>query len=218
MFCRLVFLAALLVSTTAWGQAGQPATTEQPVSVVIPAGTLILTHLSAPMSSADVHTGDLFQFVVAKDVVVQNLVVIPAGTNGVGHVTEARQAGSHGKSGGIRLAFDYTFAPDGSQIPVAHNQQAEEADKSYVGGPIVALLVFWPALFFHNFVHGKDVTIPSDAVTFVTTLASKSVVVDSVKAAVPVPGPPVPLATNFPVPGALPQGTPIPAASPTPAP
>ena len=96
------------------------------VKVVIPEGTLVLTHLAEPMSSAKAHTGDVFQFVVTKDVVVNKLVAIRANSKGVGHVTEAHAAGSHGKSGGLRLAFDYIFAPDGSQIAVAHNKQAEE--------------------------------------------------------------------------------------------
>ena len=74
----------------------------QDVKVVIPEGTLVLTHLAEPMSSAKVHTGDVFQFVVSKDVVVNNLVAIRANSKGVGHVTDAHAAGTHGKSGGIR--------------------------------------------------------------------------------------------------------------------
>src|SRR3979411_2297503 len=103
------------------------------VKVVIPEGTLVLTHLAEPMSSAKAHTGDVFQFVVTKDVVVNKLVAIRANSTGVGHVTEAHAAGSHGKSGGLRLAFDYIFAPDGSQIAVAHNKAAEEKDRSTLG-------------------------------------------------------------------------------------
>jgi hypothetical protein len=183
-----------------------------PVSVVLPAGSLVLTHLSDPMSSADVHTGDVFQFVVSQDVVFQNLIVVPLGSKGVGHVTEAKQAGSHGKSGSVRLSFDYVFAQDGSQIPVAHNQQAAEADRSYVGGTVIAIVLFWPAIFFHNFVHGKDVTIPSDAVTYVTTLAPKAIVVDSVTALVPkLSGSPVPLQNGSPVPTIPVVASPLPA-------
>jgi hypothetical protein len=38
-------------------------------------------------------------------------------------------------------------------------------------------------------VHGSDVTIPTDAETFVTTISNRNVVVDSVKDAAPEPGP-----------------------------
>ena len=41
------------------------------VKVVIPEGTLVLTHLLEPMSSAEVHAGDVFQFVVSQDVIVE---------------------------------------------------------------------------------------------------------------------------------------------------
>ena len=160
----------------------------QDVKVVIPEGTLVLTHLAEPMSSAKVHTGDVFQFVVSKDVVVNNLVAIRANSKGVGHVTDAHAAGTHGKSGGIRLAFDYIFAPDGSQIPVAHNKEAEERDRSTLGATALGVILTGGlGLFFHNFVHGSDITIPDDAETFVTTISNRTVVLDSVKDAAPEP-------------------------------
>ena len=166
--------------------------TAQDVKVVIPEGTLVLTRLADPMSSAKVHTGDVFQFVVVKDVVVDKLIVIRGNSKGVGHVTDAHAAGSHGKSGGIRLAFDYVFAPDGSQIPVAHNKEADEKDRSTLGATALGVILTGGlGLFFHNFVHGSDVTIPTDAETFVTTISNRNVVVDSIKDAVAEPGPSV---------------------------
>jgi hypothetical protein len=156
------------------------------VKTVIPEGTLVLTHLAEPMSSGQAHTGDVFQFVVTKDVVLNKLIVIRANSKGVGHVTEAHAAGSHGKSGGLRLAFDYIFAPDGSQIAVAHNKQAEEKDRSTLGATALGVILTGGlGLFFHNFVHGSDITIPDDAETYVTTISNRTVVLDSVKDAAP---------------------------------
>ena len=156
-------------------------------SVVIPSGILIETHLDQDMSSGTVHTGDLFQFVVGKDVVVNGMTVIPIGSKGVGHVTEAHSAGGHGKSGGIRLAYDYVFAVEGTQIPVAHNKEASEQDKSTALALGIGILTFGiGGLFAHNLVHGHDVTIPESAVTYVATLANKAVVVDSVKNKAPI--------------------------------
>lgn len=158
------------------------------VKVVIPEGTLVLTHLAEPMSSAKVHTGDVFQFVVKKDVVVNKLVAIRANSKGVGHVTDAHAAGSHGKAGGIRIAFDYIFAPDGSQLPVAHNKAAEEQDRSTLGATALGVLLTGGlGLFFHNFVHGSDITIPDDAETYVTTVSNRAIVLDSVKDIAPEP-------------------------------
>jgi hypothetical protein len=158
------------------------------VKVVIPEGTLVLTHLAEPMSSAKVHTGDVFQFVVKKDVVVNRLIAIRANSKGVGHVTDAHAAGSHGKAGGIRIAFDYIFAPDGSQIPVAHNKEAEEQDRSTLGATALGVLLTGGlGLFFHNFVHGSDITIPDDAETYVTTVSNRAIVLDSVKDLAPEP-------------------------------
>jgi len=180
---RFVMLCAALATV------GMPSLAlAEDVKVVIPEGTLVLTHLAEPMSSGKAHTGDVFQFVVTKDVVVNKLIAIRAGSKGVGHVTEARAAGSHGKSGGLRLAFDYIFAPDGSQIAVAHNKEAEEKDRSTLGATALGVLLTGGlGLFFHNFVHGSDITIPSDAETYVTTVSNRTVVLDSIKDAAPEP-------------------------------
>jgi hypothetical protein len=184
MYIRRLAMVCAALATVA---TSAPASA-QDVKVVIPEGTLVLTHLSEPMSSAKVHTGDVFQFVVSKDVVVNGLIAIRANSKGVGHVTDAHAAGSHGKSGGIRLAFDYIFAPDGSQIAVAHNKEAEERDRSTLGATALGVILTGGlGLFFHNFVHGSDVTIPDDAATYVTTVSNRNVVLDSVKDAAPEP-------------------------------
>jgi len=155
--------------------------------IVVPADTFVVVHLADPMSSAQVHTGDVFQFVVSKDVVVDGYTVIKAGSKGIGHVTEAHAAGSHGKSGGIRLAFDNVFATDGSEIAVTHNKQAEEQDRSTLGATALGILLTGGlGLFFHNFVHGSDVTIPDDAQSNILTVAPRAVVLDSTKDKAPV--------------------------------
>lgn len=203
-FMLVAACASVAVPVGAWAQD---------VKVVIPEGTLVLTHLAEPMSSAKVHTGDVFQFVVAKDVVVDKLVAIRAGSKGVGHVTDAHSAGSHGKSGGIRLAFDYIFAPDGTQIAVAHNKAAEEQDRSTLGATALGILLTGGlGLFFHNFVHGSDVTIPDDAETYVTTVSNRSVMLDSVKDVAPEPGPSAVPAGSAPPAG--PSAVPAPSPSP----
>ena len=115
------------------------------------------------------------------------MIAIRAGSKGVGHVTEAHSAGTHGKSGGIRIAFDYIFAEEGSQIPVAHNKEAEERDHSTLGVTAVGVILTGGlGLFFHNFVHGKDITIPDDAKTYVTAISNRTIVLDSVKDAEPI--------------------------------
>lgn len=188
------FYASTLMFALVLANLGAAASDPSPLgptaTVVIPAGILIPTHLAEPMDSGEVHTGDLFEFVVGRDVVVDKYVVIPLGSRGVGHVTDAHAAGSHGKSGGIRLAFDYVFAADGSQIPVAHNKQASQADN---GGGVAAatalgILTFGiGGLFAHNFIHGKNVVIPETAITNVETLANKSVTLNAVKYLAPEP-------------------------------
>ncbi|MDB5026729.1 MAG: hypothetical protein JWO66_418, partial [Candidatus Eremiobacteraeota bacterium] len=79
-------------------------------------------------------------------------------------------------------------APDGSQIAVAHNKQAEEQDRSTLGATALGIILTGGlGLFFHNFVHGSDITIPDDAETYVTVISNRSVVLDSVKDLAPEP-------------------------------
>lgn len=175
MFRRFLFTAVAIALCANMALA-------KDVRVVIPESTFVVVHLAEPMSSKDVHTGDVFQFVVAKDVVVDGYTVIRAGSKGVGHVTEAHSAGTHGKAGGIRIAFDTVYSVDGTAVAVAHTKEAEEQDRSTLGATALGIILTGGlGLFFHNFVHGSDITIPDDAQTNVLTVAPRPVVVDSVK-------------------------------------
>lgn len=181
-FAMVAIAAAALAATIIPARAAD-------VKVVIPAGIVLQTHLLDPMDSAKVHTGDIFEFVVVGDTIVGKIVVISSGSKGVGHVTDAHSAGSHGKSGGIRLAYDYVFANDGSQIPVAHNAELSRADSSSVPALAIGILTFGVGgLFAHNFVHGHDVTISVETITDVATLANKAVILDDRTFEASVPG------------------------------
>jgi hypothetical protein len=167
------------------------------VKVVVPAGIVLETHLIEAMDSSKVHTGDIFEFVVVNDVVVGNYIAISSGSKGVGHVTDAHAAGSHGKSGGIRLTYDYVFANDGTQIPVAHNAEASRADTSSVPALAIGIVTFGVGgLFAHNFVHGHDIVIAVETITDIATLANKAVVLDDAKYAAPLVAAPIAEATT----------------------
>jgi hypothetical protein len=84
---------SVLALAVALSLAGTPVARAADQTVVVPEGTLILTHLADDMSSKNVHTGDIFEFVVDKDITVDGLLAIKSGAKGVGHVTEAHSGG-----------------------------------------------------------------------------------------------------------------------------
>jgi hypothetical protein len=168
------------------------AASAAPLDVLVPAKTLVQTHLAQPINSASAHQGDSFGFVVAQNVIVDNLIVIPARAAGSGHITEAHSAGKNGHSGGLQLSFDFVYAADGSVIPVSHDQQAAEKDRSTLGTYPLAFIPFVGGILrglAAGAIRGKEVTIPADLKIYVSTSIARKVRVDSVKAAAPSPAP-----------------------------
>ncbi len=70
-------------------------------NAVLRTGTPVVLKLSEELTTKDkkLKTNQHFQMEVAEDVVVENVVVIPAGTPAVGEITEVRNKGMWGKSG-----------------------------------------------------------------------------------------------------------------------
>lgn len=71
-----------------------------------PPGTEVLVKITETMSSKTAKTGDKFVVVVAKDVLVDQQVVIPAGTRGSGTVIFGRPKGSGGVPGALDIRID----------------------------------------------------------------------------------------------------------------
>jgi len=96
-------LAALLLT------AAQPAATPLPPAPaeaappVLRAGTPVLTRTLDRLSSRDARQGDRFRIAVVRPVLVQGLVVIPAGAAGYGEVRRVVEKGMMGKSGRLDI-------------------------------------------------------------------------------------------------------------------
>jgi hypothetical protein len=89
-------------------------------------------------STADLHKGDSFDLVVAKDVVKDGYVVIPRGTPGHGVVTWRTGNGGFGKSG--KMEFDLVdLMLDGHPVPVSGHYRVE--GKGDTTGTIVAWVI-----------------------------------------------------------------------------
>jgi hypothetical protein len=75
--------------------------------VTVPALTPVIIRLDEEISTARHKSGDRFFIVVAEDVRIGEIVVIPAGSRGEGEVIHAAKPGAGGKAGELILAARY---------------------------------------------------------------------------------------------------------------
>lgn len=86
--------------------------------VTLQDGTRITVTLRDKVSSETSTVGQIVNFEVARDVVVNGKTVIKAGTPVYGEVTGITKKGSVGHAGAISITVTYTRAVDGQNIPL----------------------------------------------------------------------------------------------------
>jgi hypothetical protein len=156
----LFYLATILMSfASAIAQAATPA-----AAVTLNAKTVIPVHLVSMLSSHDATTGQRFSFVVAKNVVENGVVIVPACTLGSGTVTLAGKHGINGHEGDLHLRFDTITTPDGTQIAL------DPTEQDFEGQNRKAL-----AFFTTRYIVGNDVEIKPDVDLTVKVVSDTSV-------------------------------------------
>lgn len=96
------------------GKEPPPQVTEAPTSVLlrVPALTPVSILLDEEIASNRNRNGDRFRIVVADEVRVGEVVVIPAGSIGEGEVVHAAKSGAGGKAGELILAARFVRVGD----------------------------------------------------------------------------------------------------------
>jgi hypothetical protein len=84
-----------------------PVAQPSPSEITLRNGTLIHLKLGKTISSATAHVGDIVDFTVVEEVLVDGLSVIPAGSTAIGLVSEAEPKKRMGHGG--KLAFSVNF-------------------------------------------------------------------------------------------------------------
>jgi hypothetical protein len=129
----------------------------------LPGGTPMSVHLTSELSSSSAHEGDTFGFSVANDVRCNGWLVIAAGAQGVGEVTNVENAGGNGHSGKVGMKFDYVYAVDGAKVRVSQTNNTTEGEQKK-GAASTATIATYAligplGLFAHNWVKGHEATI-----------------------------------------------------------
>lgn len=113
----LTILVLLFVGTTQVFAAPSKQINANIKTKRVPAGTVIPLKVLDAVSSNSVQTGDQFDLMVAGNVKVDGLVVIPVGSVVRGAIEEVSAPKLLYKGGMVRLYFDHIVSPTGRQIP-----------------------------------------------------------------------------------------------------
>jgi hypothetical protein len=166
---------------------------------ILEADTPVKLVLGETISSADERVGNLVNFEVVEDVMVNNVVVIPRGSNAWATVTVAEPKKRMGRGGKLDINIDKVRLADGEKVLLRAVKGGKGGGHqgAMVGAMVATSLVVWPAAPFFLFMHGKDISIPKG--TQITAFIEGDAVLDPAKFA--------PNALN---PNAAPQSAPVP--------
>lgn len=141
-------------------QEGRPQVEE----VVIPAGTLIPVRFLSTLSSKSNKTGETFNFQISENVFLDNRLIIPINSEGVGEITKAKKATILSRPGKLEIEFKSLSALDGTSLSLILGEEAEEENKRLyvaIGAGILGFIILSNpiGLVFGALIPGKNVKI-----------------------------------------------------------
>ena len=118
-----------------------------PARITIPDGTSVKLQLAETISSARAHVGDDVSLIVVRDVSLEGLTVIPAGTIVRGSITGIRGRRLLGIGGKVSLSVDALQIANGDQVELRGSKEVKGASRTklMVGAMILTGLIFLPA-------------------------------------------------------------------------
>lgn len=132
-----IFAAALCVAMSSFAQK----------DVTLKAGTMIPVKSQQSVKAADVEIGQTINFLVARDVNVDGVTVIPYGSIAKGTVTQAKKSSWFGTRGRLGIDVKTVTLPDGTVLPLTSNGvQIKGANRTTLS-VLLFLFVTIPAAF-----------------------------------------------------------------------
>jgi len=132
--------------------------------VVIPAGTLVPIRFLSTLSSKSNKTGETFNFQISENVFLDNKLIIPVNSEGVGEITKAKKATLLSRPGKLEMEFKSLSALDGTSLSLILGEEAEEENKRLyvaIGAGILGFIILSSpiGLIAGALVPGKNVKI-----------------------------------------------------------
>ena len=136
---KILFLlfAASLISFTSFAQEK---------TVTVKAGTMVSLESVTNVRASKVHEGQSIDFRETKDVVVNKVTVIPAGTIAKGTVYEAKRSSWWGTKGRLGIKVRSIIVPSGEELFFA-SSEVYITGKNRTPLSVVTALFVWPCMF-----------------------------------------------------------------------
>jgi len=112
--------------------------------VVIPAGTLVPIRFLSTLNSKDNKAGEIFNFQIAENIFLDNKLVIPTNSEGVGEIIEAKRATILSRPGKLEIEFRSLSALDGTSLSLILGEEAQKENERIaiaVGVGILGLII-----------------------------------------------------------------------------
>ena len=150
--------------------------------VLIPAGTLVPVRFLSTLSSKNNKTGETFSFQISENVFLDNKLIIPVNSEGVGEITKAKKATLLSRPGKLEIEFKSVSALDGTSLSLILGEEAEEKNKRLyvaVGAGILGLIILSSpvGLILGALVPGKNVKIEEGTEMFLQVKSDTPVIV-----------------------------------------
>jgi hypothetical protein len=94
--------------------------------VIVPAGTLVPVSFLSTLSSKDNKTGETFNFQITENIFIENKLIIPNNSEGVGEIINLKKATFLSRSGKLELEFKPISALDGTSISLILGEEAQK--------------------------------------------------------------------------------------------
>ena len=149
--------------------------------VVIPAGTLVPIRFLSTLSSKKSKVGETFNFQISENVFLDNKLIIPVNSEGVGEITKAKKATLLSRPGKLEIEFKPIPALDGASLSLILGEKAEEENKRLyvaVGAGILGLIILGSpiGLIAGALVPGKNVKIEEGTEMFLQVKSDTSMI------------------------------------------
>ena len=144
--------------------------------VEVPKGTVVKAVLTQTITVRTVKKGDIVSLATADPIIIGDVLVAPAGSRILGHVTKVRLPGAFGRSSKIDIEIDSLEILGPSIIKLGIGTEAKKATEAYwpIAGAAAtsvagALLLGPVGLVGGFFIRGSDIQLKEGAVVFVNT-------------------------------------------------
>jgi hypothetical protein len=151
-----LWLAMLLI-----GSVSSQQKNAIPDRLIIPDGTPVTLRLAENVSSAHARVGDPLNFVVVRDVSLEGLTVIPAGTMARGSITQVKGRRFLGIGGNVAFKLDSVELANGDRVKLRAQMDVKgrSRTKLMAAAMVATALVFLPATPVFLLTRGHDSTV-----------------------------------------------------------